>query len=127
MPVTATTLRERPLLVSLICVLGFVGAGVIFLGLLLPEVHEQIRGEYGDAFLLITSIGGLLSLVGLIGLWQMRRWGFYLYAAAIVLSMFIELNYRLNYRLNNPVDQIIGHIIPIVNILICIKYFKKMR
>ncbi|HTW86530.1 MAG TPA: hypothetical protein VMD75_00865 [Candidatus Binataceae bacterium] len=75
----------RPILITLCCLIGF--AGVPLAAYLVFANHEAILAFNGWSFIIALTIFGSMGLAGLIGYWQMRRWGVFLYAAMTVLSL----------------------------------------
>jgi hypothetical protein len=57
--------KKPPLVITIICILGFLGAGVGFLSLFIPEIRNQMVQEYG---ILIVPITMLVFMMGFIGL-----------------------------------------------------------
>ena len=75
---------SRPVLVTCLCVLGFVGC-LLRMYLVLAPALRQVRPWYPS----FISIATLFLLVCLYGLWMMRRWsawtlGVYLIATVLV-------------------------------------------
>lgn len=90
-----TTSVERPTIITVICIIGFVGAG---LGLLGSFALLALAPMFG--IIALASVG--VGLTALIGVWQMKKWGVYVYTASAALSIIGSLD---------PLN-IIGIIIP---------------
>ncbi len=85
-PETATRARPpRPILITLCCLVGFSGLPVT--AYFVIRNWEAILAFNGWSFILAVIIFGSIGLAGLIGYWQMRRWGLYLYATMTALSL----------------------------------------
>jgi len=79
---------NRPLVITIICVLGFIGVAIgvpALLALLASGAVTGLPGWYLP-YLGVTLIVGLISLIGL---WQMKKWGALLYAAMFVINQCI--------------------------------------
>src|SRR3989344_6652426 len=85
---------SRPKIITSVCLLGFVGYGLGLIGLVgfliftgafsTPTAVYQLLSSYGSFVIILTS---LLTLVGLIGYWKMRKWGVYIYA--VMLAIYV--------------------------------------
>ena len=82
---------DRPILVTIICILGFIGALFVFVGLLAPAVSGPLATQYGPTYLPLTAISTLLTLAAAVGMWMMRKWGVYLYIALTVFGIIYGL------------------------------------
>ena len=87
--------KQRPVLVTIICILGFLGIVLGLMGgiaLLTTDmsVYEGLEGmpEMPSKTLTILSLALLpISFVSLIGLWKMKKWGVHLYVLLQVISL----------------------------------------
>lgn len=77
--------RERPALITIICLLGFFGiAGT------LRNVFFAPWGKAAAAWLpAYFFLQGVIVLVACVGLWRMKKWGVYLYILAIVWAQVV--------------------------------------
>jgi hypothetical protein len=104
----------RPVAITVVCLLGFVGAaGAIWI--LASGIARQV-GAWYPPFLAFSSIGGAVSFVGL---WMMRRWGVILYSGLTLLSQVVLL---LAGRWN-----LLAVALPGIVIAIGFGYFSRMR
>ncbi|RYY99333.1 MAG: hypothetical protein EOO11_05315 [Chitinophagaceae bacterium] len=78
--------HERPTIITIICVLGFVGAGISVL-LLFSRAAREI-GPWYPPYLGLSMLVGLACMIGI---WKMRRWGAYTYTAFVALNQVILL------------------------------------
>ena len=66
--------NARPIAISIICVLGFIGCiGSVFL---LFQDFAFLGVNYLSTYLVFSIVAGFLSFIGL---WQMKKWGLHLY------------------------------------------------
>jgi len=75
---------KRPLLITIICVLGILGAVGSLLVLLSDQAKEV--GEWYPPFLAFTSTVGAICFIGF---WKMKRWAVYLYVGLVLLNQFV--------------------------------------
>lgn len=78
----------RPVAITVICILGFIGAGLAVIGLLATMSFFMAFG-IGYFIFLIASVA--LGLLSLIWMWQMKKKGAYLYAANFVLGQIMTV------------------------------------
>lgn len=83
-PVEPKAPSKRPLIISVICVLGFI-AGAI--GLILSLVVDYaFQPDWMQPFV-ITGV--LVTATGYIGIWNMKLWGLYLLVLMFIVSMAV--------------------------------------
>lgn len=111
---------KRPLLITIFCVIGFIGSLFVAAGLLIPSARQMLEQQYGVSFLFVTFIVLVLGLTGLIGIWMMRKWGVYTYSGMAVLS----IGYGLMTGLSSG---LLSYLLPIVVVIIGFVYLKQMR
>lgn len=68
----------RPIIITVICFLGFVWVGLNFLSLTMPTVRAAVAHRYGTFTLILIPLGLGLLLVILAGYWRMREWAVWL-------------------------------------------------
>jgi hypothetical protein len=107
--------RKRPQLLSILCVLSFIGSGLaavssFFTYLFYDVVVEAIAtGEFDEELLALDFFAtiskeyfilhGMLMVVSFTGVWQMwnlRRSGFHLYALSQILVLIVSSIYLYN-------------------------------
>lgn len=81
---SANVTSERPLAITIICVLGFVGT-LALIPILFSGIASQI-GAWYPPFLIFASIVGFTCMVGL---WKMKKWAVYLYAGMAIINQLI--------------------------------------
>jgi len=106
-------IRQRPKLLTLVCVLGFIWIVFSFPAVFSPSV-KKLGDWYPALFGLIVAI----SFIAFIGVWHMKRWGASLYIIAffikeIILILINDINY-------------IGIIFSALFIIIMVFYYKRM-
>ena len=78
--------EKRPASITLLCVLGFIGAPLI--GFLIFAPTAQQAGHWFPPYLILSS---LLWLECLVGLWMMRRWAAYTYTGLTAVNQIVLL------------------------------------
>lgn len=83
--------RKRPVIITIICILGFIGVAVVGGALVSEEQRTELLKQYGPAFVYTTGALTAFGAAGLAGLWMMRRWGAYIYIAMQITSVLYGL------------------------------------
>lgn len=78
----------RPTSITLICVLGFVGALEISWAILYPSISTTLQ-RLGLGFSLYLTFSALFLFICMIGLWLMKKWGVYTYTALSVINQVV--------------------------------------
>lgn len=126
---------ERPLLITALCILGFMIYAYIFVGLPLKVLSSIGQAGAGamDAFdalltpenyslFFYTYLPSTIGVLWLINLWQMRKISFFLY---ILASLFTYAAYNITYgRVLYSMENLIG-LMPILVIMLL--YYKRFR
>ena len=73
--------RKRPVLISIVCVLGFIWIVFSFIGVFSPSLKK-----IGDWYPAIFGTLVATTFISYIGLWHMKRWGCQLF----IISFFIK-------------------------------------
>lgn len=81
-----TEKAKRPTSITIICVIGFVGA-LISLPLIFSSIAQQI-GPWYPPYLGFSAVVGLVCMVGL---WMMKKWAAYTYTGLVVLNQVVLL------------------------------------
>ena len=115
---SSSAANRRPAIITIICILGFAGVALSSFGYLIPVSRELLIQKYGVLGSSISAISLIFILASLIGYWQMRKWGVYIYSIGFVIgvaySIFIGEYYILSY------------IIPLAVIIAGFANFRKM-
>ncbi|MHB8872118.1 MAG: hypothetical protein ACYC8T_00380 [Myxococcaceae bacterium] len=81
-------MKTRPTSITVICILGFIGAGLGLLALpLILSAASQFPVWYMPYLLLSMVIGATL----LVGLWKMKRWGAIGYTGFTIFNQLVLL------------------------------------
>jgi hypothetical protein len=75
---------ERPIAITVICILGFVGAA-----LSIPMVFSDIARQIGNWFTPYSASVAAISLICMIGLWFTKKWAIYAYICLVVLNQIV--------------------------------------
>lgn len=75
---------ERPLAITVICILGFIGAG-----LSIPMVFSDIARQIGNWFPPYSGSIAAISLVCMIGLWFTKKWAIYAYTCLVTVNQIV--------------------------------------
>jgi hypothetical protein len=105
--------KKRPVAITVICVLGFLGSTITFFLAFLDRAKQV--GTWYPPFL---GLSGIIHLAIFAGLWQMKKWAVYAYIAfaAIIQIVLISLGSW----------TIVGIVFPVIIIAITSSHFKKM-
>jgi len=106
--------QGRPVIITILCVLGFIGVPVV-VWVIVSGMASQIAPGY-PALLGISSAIGAACFVGL---WLMRKWAVYVYTAFAVINQGI----LFAMGLWNP----LALILPAIFIIIMFIYLPRMR
>ncbi len=103
----------RPTSITVICVIGFVGA--IFAFQFIFSTTAQQIGSWYPPYLGFSSLVGLACMVGL---WMMKKWAAYTYTGLVVLNQIVLLAMG--------VWNVMALLIPAVVIFFALKHVSKM-
>ena len=81
-----TTLKKRPKLLTVVCVLGFTWIVFSFPGVFSPSI-KKLGDWYPALFGLIVAF----NFISFIGVWHMKRWGVNLFAIAFFIKEMVLL------------------------------------
>jgi hypothetical protein len=109
----ALIIRKRPILLSIVCIIGFIWIIFSFPGIFAPAVKKL-----GDFYPALLGLIVASTFISLIGIWHMKRWGVNLYIAVFFIKQLFLI-------LINDVN-IPGIAISIIFISCMLPYFKKM-
>ena len=77
---------QRPTAITVICVLGFIGAALSAL-LIFSPVASAV-GSWYPPFLAVACLAGLASMIGM---WMMKKWGVLLYTGMFCVAQAVML------------------------------------
>jgi len=115
--------QKRPLIITIICIIAFIGAG---LGILTPlmnylpsEILKSLDISIPAWYFWISSILSITIIYAFILIWKMKKYGVHLYIGLTIL----------NYLLGSYIGlaDIYNFMIPIIFILILLYQLKKMN
>ena len=72
-----TTLTKRPILLSIVCIVGYVWVFINFPGIFSPFLKKQ-----GDWMPAIFGLIVAAEFIGYVGVWHLKKWGVNLYIVA---------------------------------------------
>lgn len=104
---------KRPTVITIICVLGFVGAAVT-----LPLIFSDRARQIGSWYPPYLAFSAAIGFVCMLGLWRMKKWAAYSYAGLTVLSQIVLFTMG--------VWSIMALIIPVIVVGIALTHVKKM-
>jgi hypothetical protein len=83
--IIATT--ERPISITVICVIGFIGALMA-----VPLIFSPIAQQIGFGYQLYIGLSSIMGLACMIGLWMMKKWAVYTYTGLVVLNQIVFIS-----------------------------------
>ena len=105
---------RRPTVITVICVVGFVGALLV-----VPRILGDAARSIGAWYPPFLAVGSIVGLACMIGLWNMRRWAVFTYTGFFVVNQLVLLAVGI--------WSIFAFLIPVVVIAIMNSQFEKMR
>ena len=106
---------ERPVAITVCCILGFIGAITS-----IPLALTESSLELGSWYPVLQICSNLLLGIAMTGLWYMKRWSVYLYVALTVFTLSILVT------LAGP-GMLAGAILPMIWIAVMLRYFHRMN
>jgi hypothetical protein len=79
---------ERPTIITVICIIGFIGAGFSLVLLAMWDTLARKIGPWYPPFLLAAAAVGMVCFLGM---WRMRKWSVLLYTGVTVLNQVVML------------------------------------
>jgi len=104
---------KRPASITVICVVGFVGA-LVAVSLIFSPAAQKVGSWYPP----YLAISALLGLTCTIGLWLMKKWAVYTYIGVVALNQIVILVMG--------VWNVMALLIPAVVIFFALKHVSKM-
>jgi hypothetical protein len=74
-----TSATQRPVAITVICILGFIGAA-----LSIPLIFSSAASNIGGWYPPFLGLSAVVGLICMIGLWMMKKWAVFLYTAMCV-------------------------------------------
>lgn len=113
---------KRPLIITIICILNFIGYALSFLSLVIPEDRAALVQRAGVMMVPVAFTICILAFVGMVGYWKMRKWSVWIYLGMAIINFGSDLLFRL--RLSQT--GIIQYSLIILVIIIGFIYFDRM-
>lgn len=107
---------KRPILLTIICVLGYIWIVFTFPGVFSPEV-KRLGTWYPALFGLVVAF----SFISFIGIWHMKRWGVHLYIATFFFKQILHV---LTDKMG--ISAWIGVVFSLFFIISFLCYYKRM-
>ena len=109
-----TQVSQRPVAITVICILGFIGAA-----LSIPLIFSSTASSIASWYPPLLGLSAVVGLICMIGLWKMKKWGVFLYTAmAAVIQVVL-----FSTHLWTPASLIF----PVIIIAIGFAYLSKMN
>lgn len=109
--------KRRPTVITVICVLGFVGAPFIAFNLI-TALARPTRSPFHFYYAGVVAV----NLLAFVGIWRMRKWGVILYALTAAVNAVL-LWQVWGYP---PGGVLVGALITAVVVVIGVSQFPKM-
>ena len=110
-------LTKRPVILSVICITGYISALVTF-----PQVFSPPVKKLGAFIPAIFGILVSLHFISCVGIWYLKKWGVELYLA----SFFAKTLFSLVSNRTGPVFYV-NIIISSIFILLLLKYYRRLN
>jgi hypothetical protein len=105
---------KRPVLITVICVIGFLGAAVT-----VPVLFSDPAKNIGAWYPPFLALSALIGLACMIGMWLMKKWGVLGYAGFVLINQVVMLVMNL--------WTLPALIIPLVIVALAFTQFQKME
>ncbi len=73
---------KRPVAITIISILGFIGSLFSILILILA----LSKGRVSTAYAIMLPLSSIIGIASMVGLWKMKKWGVYLYSVLILFN-----------------------------------------
>ena len=70
--------RRRPIILTILCAIGFVGFPFTVMQLTDPSIKQEIIDNFGERHYKMNILSAFCFLFSYVGLWMMKRWGVFL-------------------------------------------------
>jgi hypothetical protein len=109
---THGTLAKRPVLVSIVCIIGFVWVLFTFPGVLAPDVKRA-----GAIYPPLLGLTICLKFIAFVGIWYTKRWGIHLFTYVMIAqSLLLFLLNDLSFA---------GITVAVIMLIILFPYYRK--
>lgn len=117
------TIPNRPWALAALCIVGLAAVAIRLLRL--PTSFPVMMDALGWAYAVTFGVLALARLAALIGLWSLRAWGLYLYAAEFIFSLLLVL--VLYPGVASALRIVAGSIVPVAIIATAFAYRRRLR
>ncbi|MFQ6036351.1 MAG: hypothetical protein ACE5NM_10995 [Sedimentisphaerales bacterium] len=90
---------------------------------MIPFVLPRLNAVYGSWYGPYFLISFVLTVISMIGIWRMKKWGLYLYLVLFLVGIIIGIVAKVRFTL----PTLLGVIVPIVIIAVGLANLKKMN
>ncbi len=108
-----SAIRKRPLLITIICIIGF-----IWIVFSLPAVFSPSVKKLGDWYPALFGLIVASSFIAYIGVWNMKRWG----CSLFIITFFIK---EILLVLINDINYV-GIVVSVFIISVMVAFYKRM-
>lgn len=105
--------QKRPTAITIICVLGFVGAAVT-----LPMIFSNEARQIGSWYPPYLALSSVIGFGCMLGFWRMKKWAAYSYTGLAGLTQIVLFTMG--------VWNIMALIVPLIVVGIALTHVKKM-
>ena len=110
---TPTPPAKRPVAITVICILGFIGAA-----LSIPLIFSSAAQSIGSWYPPYLGASSVVGLICMFGLWNMKKWSVFVYTLLVVVNQVV----LFSMGLWNP----FALLIPVIVIAIAFANLSKM-
>ena len=79
-----TPTPTRPTVITVICILGFIGAA-----LTIPLIFSSTVQSIGSWYAPYLGASAVLGLICMVGLWKMKKWAVFLYTLLVAVNQVV--------------------------------------
>ena len=108
-----SAIRKRPLLITIICIIGFIWIVFSF-----PAVFSPSVKKLGDWYPALFGLIVASSFIAYIGVWNMKRWG----CSLFIITFFIK---EILLLLINDINYV-GIVVSVFIISVMVAFYKRM-
>jgi hypothetical protein len=113
---------QRPIILTIMCLIIFIIGGIFIIATF--SVYDQVTKQVGSGLVLSSTLLTIGGLIGAIGIWQMKKWGGYLYVGAQGISLLISLIDKENFVMMKEMGYV-SLVIQALCIGVVLFHFKK--
>ena len=105
---------KRPLPITILCILGFIGALLV-----IPVVFSPVAQQVGAWYPPYLGATALIGFISLVGLWFMKKWGAYSYIGLTAVNQIVLGSMG--------VWNVMVLLIPLIIVVLSLVYLSKMK